>query len=146
EIDTPLLADPLKGGVFLAKQNDNPFGSLLAIYLTAGDPASGVQIKLAGKIEPDPSTGQLRTTFEDNPQLPFSDLNVDFFGGPRGALATPESCGSYQTTSSLAPWSATPTVISNSPFTIDSGCVQGFHPSFAAGTQNSQAGAYSPFT
>ena len=30
-------------------------------------------------------------------------------------------------------------------FAIDSGCVSGFSPSFTAGTQNAQAGAYSPF-
>src|SRR5262249_34911680 len=34
-VTTPLLPDPLTGGVYIARQNDNPFNSLLAIYVTA---------------------------------------------------------------------------------------------------------------
>ena len=33
EIDSPISADPLTGGIFLAKQHDNPFGSTFAIYI-----------------------------------------------------------------------------------------------------------------
>jgi hypothetical protein len=143
EVDTPLLADQLKGSVYLAKQNDNPFDSLLAIYVTAeGD---GVVIKLAGHIETDPVTGQLKTTFDNNPQQPFTDLKVDFFGGPRGALATPEACGHYAATAELTPWSGGATVTTGDSFDITTGCVSGFHPSFTAGTKNTQAGAFSPF-
>ena len=65
-IDTPLLEQDLEGGVYLAKQRDNPFNSTLAIYLVAEIP--GVVIKLPGKISPDPVTGQLQATFDDNPQ------------------------------------------------------------------------------
>jgi uncharacterized repeat protein (TIGR01451 family) len=143
ELDTPLLPDPLKGSVFLAQQTNNPFGSLLAIYLTAK--ADGVLVKLAGHLVADPVTGQLTTTFSNNPQLPFTDFKLDFFGGPRGALATPESCGTFTTGADLTPWSGTGTVSLSDPFTFNSGCVTGFAPSFSAGTQNAQAGAYSPF-
>jgi len=143
EVDTPLLPDPLKGGVYVAQQNNNPFGSLLAIYVTAE--ADGALIKLAGHVVANPVTGQLTTTFDNNPQLPFSDFKLDFYGGARAVLATPESCGSFDTQSFLSPWSGTPTVGSSDPFTISSGCVSGFSPSLTAGTQNAQAGAYAPF-
>src|SRR5262249_40580037 len=63
-IDTPTLDHPLIGSIFLASQNQNPFGSLLAIYLGVDDPESGIVLKLPGKIEADPKTGQLTTTFE----------------------------------------------------------------------------------
>ncbi len=143
EVDTPLLPDPLKGGVYVAQQDNNPFNSLLAIYVTAY--ADGVWVKLAGHVVADPVTGQLQTTFDNNPQLAFSDFKLDFFGGPLAALATPDACGTYMASSQFTPWSGTAPVSSSNTFEITSGCVSGFAPSFTAGTQNAQAGAYSPF-
>jgi hypothetical protein len=143
EVDTPLLPDPLVGGVYVAQPGANPFGSLLAIYVTAqGD---GALIKLAGHVVADPVTGQLTTTFSNSPQLPFSDFKLSFFGGPHAALATPEDCGTFTTQVSLAPWSGNPASLLSDPFALGSGCVAGFDPSFLAGTQSTQAGSYAPF-
>jgi len=146
QITTPLLPDTMTGNVYVAQQTNNPFGSLLAIYVTAQ--ADGVLIKLVGDVHANPVTGQLTTTFSNNPQLPFSDFKLGFYGGPLAALATPDQCGTYATTSDLTPWSSPgsgPDTTPSGSFTIDSGCVSGFSPSFTAGTQNPQAGAYSPF-
>ena len=104
EIQTPLLDHPVTGGVYLATQGTNPFGSLLALYIAVDDPLTGVVVKLAGKVEPDPVTGQLKTTFLNNPQLPFENLNLDLSGGPRASLTTPANCGAYTTTSDITPW------------------------------------------
>ena len=92
--------------VYVAAQDANPFKSLLALYVAVYDPATGVVIKLAGKVSLDPVTGQLTTTFDENPQLPFNDFKLDFFGGSRAALTTPFTCGSYAASSDLTPWSA----------------------------------------
>jgi hypothetical protein len=154
EVDTPLVDHPLAGAVYLAQQNQNPFNSLLAIYIVVDDPASGVIVKLAGHVVLDPQTGQLTTTFDNNPQLPFEDLKLDFFGGSRAPLVTPETCGTFDTTSELSPWSAAdpnnPTraemSLSSDPFEIRSGCVNSFTPSFSGGTVNSAAGAFTPFS
>ncbi len=147
EVNTPLLSTPLKGSVYVAQPNANKFGSLLAIYLTAE--ADGVWVKLAGHVEPNLQTGQLTTTFEENPQLPFTDLKLEFFGGQRAALSTPPGCGTYTTTTSLTPWSAPesgPPATPSSSFAITSGCAGGFSPSFAAGmTGSAQGGGFSPF-
>jgi hypothetical protein len=146
EIDSPISADPLTGGIYLAQPHNNPFGSLVAIYAVAE--ADGVLVKLAGNVQPDPVTGQLTTTFTNNPQLPFSDFKLDFFGGSRAVFASPESCGTFTSASDLAPWSAPGSGPDSTPsdsFAISSGCVGGFAPSFAAGTVNPQAGAFSPF-
>jgi len=147
EVHTPLLPDPLRGSVYLAQQNQNPFGSLLAIYVTAeGD---GVLVKLAGHVEADPSTGQLTTTLADNPQLPFSNFKLELFGGPRAGLATADDCGPFKTTASLEPWSAPdsgPLAERDSGFTVADSCVNGFSPKLSAGTVNPRAGAFSPFT
>jgi hypothetical protein len=146
EVDTPLLDHPLPGSVYLAKQGDNPFNSLLAIYLAINDPATGVVVKLAGHVEADPNTGQLTTTFANNPQLPFSDLKLHFFGGLRAPFITPPSCGTFQTQTSLTPWSGTPAVTPSDTFSINTGCGGGFAPSFTAGTTNNQAGGNTPFS
>jgi len=150
EVSSPLLADPLIGSVYVAQQGNlagngsNPFGSLLAIYVTAQ--ADGALIKLAGQVSLAPDTGQITTTFTNNPQLPFTDFKLSFFGGPRAALVTPSGCGTYTTTSSLTGYneaSATP----QDQFKIASGCTMGFSPAFAAGmTATAQAGGFSPFS
>jgi uncharacterized repeat protein (TIGR01451 family) len=151
EVDTPLLDHPLPGSIYLAQPFENPFGSsenpggsLLAIYVSIDDPETGVIVKLAGHVEADPGTGQLTTTFLENPQLPFTDFKLKFFGGPRAPLIAPAQCGMYQTSTSLTPWSGTPAVAPSDTFSIGSGCDGGFAPTFGAGTTSNQAGSYSP--
>ncbi len=157
EVDTPLLDHSLEGSVYVATPYENPFDSLLAIYIAVDDEESGVVIKLAGHVEVGPE-GQLTTTFSDNPQLPFEDFRLDFFGGDRAALKTPAACGTYTTTSSLTPWSApesgppaTPSDShqittapggGNCPTSADQ---LPNSPSFEAGTESPIAGAFSPF-
>jgi uncharacterized repeat protein (TIGR01451 family) len=146
-IDTPLLPDPLTGDVFLAAPHDNPFDSLLAIYIVAHGP--GVVVKLAGHVDPDPVTGQLTTTFDNNPQLPFSRLHLEFSGGPTAPLATPRQCGTYTTTSLLTSWSGK-IVPANSTFTLSHDGQGGacppahFTPSFTAKALNPVAARSNP--
>lgn len=106
EVDTPLLDQPLMGAVHVAMPFDNPFNSLLAIYIVVNDPDRGLVVKLAGHVFADPQTGQLTTTFDDNPQVPFDSFNLKFFDGPSAPLRTPAVCGAYKTTSEMTPWSA----------------------------------------
>ncbi len=143
EIDSPIQPDPLVGGIYLAQQNANPFGSLLAIYVAAE--SDGVLVKLAGQVVPNPVTGQLVTTFNNNPQLPFSDFKLDFFGGARAAVATPENCGTFTATSALTPWNGAGAAAPTDSFSINAGCVNGFSPTFTAGSTSTEAGAFTPF-
>ncbi|HEX6153795.1 MAG TPA: hypothetical protein VFZ19_09770 [Solirubrobacterales bacterium] len=150
KIVSPSLSNPMEGAVYLAKQGDNPFGSMLAAYIVAE--GEGVLLKLPGRIDTDPVTGQITTTFPNNPQLPFSELTVDFFGGPNAVLIAPEACGTYTVNAALTPWSGTGTVERGDSVTIGSGpnggpCPNGgFAPGFSAGTVNPVGGAFSPFT
>jgi hypothetical protein len=144
-IDTPLLDVPLTGDIILAKQDDNPFHSLLAMYIVAKGP--GVVIKLPGKIDADPVTGQLTTTFDNSPQLPFTRLHVAFRGGSQASLATPTACGTYSTRTSVTSWASDAPVSLESPMVIDSGCgARDLAPSLSAGTTNPLAGADSSFS
>jgi hypothetical protein len=153
EIKTPLLDDPLVGEVFLADQEANPFGSLLAVYLVVNDPLTGVLIKLPGEVRADPQTGRLTTVFDDNPQLPFEDLILHFRGGgPRSEFATSEVCGNFPTEGEWTPWSAPESgapAQTSSSFSVTSNCASSpgarpFGPSFHAGTTTTQAGGYNP--
>lgn len=158
EVDSPLVDHPLPGAVYLASQNANPFKSLLALYVTVYDAQTGVVIKLPGKVSLDPVTGQLTTTVDEDPQLPFTDFKLDLFSGSRAALTTPLTCGSYATSTDLTPWSspegadATP---SSLPFTVSdapggAACVPTEAqapntPGFEAGSASPVGGSYSPF-
>jgi hypothetical protein len=144
EITSPLIPDHLTGGVYVARQGENPFGSLLAMYIAAE--ADGARVKLAGHIVADPVTGQLTTTFTETPQIPFNDFKLNLFGGRHGAIATPNTCGAPNTNVSLAPWDGLAPTKFELPFTTTIGCVSGFTPAFEAGTVSAQGGAYAPFT
>ena len=151
EVTTPLLEDKLPGAVYVAKPFDNPFGSLLAIYLAVEDEKTGIVAKLAGKVTPDPATGRLTARFTENPELPIEDIDLHFFSGARGVLTTPLTCGTKTTTSTLTPWS-TPEGADAHPsssFATSVGCSasEADAPktvSFSAGTQTPLSGAYSP--
>ncbi|HEV3094025.1 MAG TPA: hypothetical protein VGY30_05865 [Solirubrobacteraceae bacterium] len=155
-LHTPLLEEPIEGNVFVAAPRINPFGTLLALYMVLEDPYVGVLVKQAGKVETDPVTGQITTTFDEIPQLPFSDFDFKFREGARAPLVTPATCGTYTTNAVFTPWS-TPahTVESQSQFGIVHGigggsCPPGGTPPFApeviAGTLNNNAASYTPFT
>jgi hypothetical protein len=162
-IETPLVDHPIPGSIFLAKQTENPFGSLIALYIAVEDPITGVVIKLPGRVETNPVTGQITNVFEQNPQLPFEDLKVDLFNGARAPLRTPQTCGEsaatpdFTTTTSLVPWTAPEgsTAHPSDSFALaqasGGGPCAATHaqlpnaPSFEAGTANPLAGAYSPF-
>jgi hypothetical protein len=159
EITTPLLPNPLRGSVFLAQQGNlpgngsNPFGSLLAIYLDVKDPVSGVLVKLAGEVKPDPATGQLVTTFLNNPAVPFDNLKLSFSGGPRGSLINPPACGSYTTSTEMTPWSGGASASPSWAFQIVSGpqgepcsLLGGFSPQLVSGTESNQAAGFSPYS
>ena len=144
KIKTPLLAEELEGDVILAKQNENPFNSLLALYIAVKGP--GFWLKLPGKVDLEPATGQVTTTFDNNPQLPFEHLHLELTGGPRSALALPSACGSYAAETEFVSWASNTPVIQQLPITVNQGCgTGGFSPGLQAGTVNPKAGAFSPF-
>lgn len=165
EVESPLLeGELLEGSVFVATQDDpstsqpgaeNPFDTMIAVYLVIKDRDLGIVVKQAGKVEPDPRTGQLVTTFDEIPQVPFSHLRLHLRGGERAPLIAPDACGTFTTRAELTPWAdPTKVVVSTASFAIAAGvgggpCPPGgtppFAPGFDAGSLDPTAGAYTPF-
>ncbi len=163
KIRSPLLPPGhlVEGGMYLASpQNfhvfpaENPFESLVAMYIVAEDPVSGTVVKLPGKVALNQATGQITATFEGNPQLAFEDAEIHLLGGERAPLATPARCGTYTTNATFTPWSGNPPVTSSSSFQITSGpngapcpgTSLPFTPSLASGSTNIDGGSFSPLT
>ncbi|MGH9021441.1 MAG: hypothetical protein ACRDV0_10560, partial [Acidimicrobiales bacterium] len=150
EITTPLLSHPLKGDIYILGSNPPN----LQLLMTAS--GSGVNLKLVGTVHLNEQTGQLTTTFEKTPDLPFTEFTLSFSGGAQAALATPLRCGTYASSADFTPWS-TPAVADAFPtsqFAINAGpggapCPSGalpFSPSMTAGATTDQAGGYTSFT
>ena len=160
KLTTPLLAEPLTGYIFLAEPGCNPCsdqdasdGKMYKLYMQFE--GSGIVQKVEGTVYANTTTGQLTATFLNNPQFPFSELQVAFKGGLRAGLATPQNCGTFASTSDLTPWSApyTPDATPASSFDVSwngagEGCPSSppLTPSFSAGTSNPNAAQFSPFT
>jgi hypothetical protein len=154
---SPLLEEPVEGSLYLATPYENPFGTLTALYMVARAPERGILVKQAGKIELNESTGQITTTFEGLPPIPFSSFKLHFREGARAPLATPQSCGEYKTLAKFTPFSASSdaeAIPSEASFQIEKGpeggaCPGGglppFKPGLIAGSINNAAGKFSPF-
>ena len=150
EIETPVLAKPLRGGVYVMPSNP-PHVKLL---VTAQ--GEGVFVKLIGNVDLDEATGRLTTTFEKTPELPFTDFKLSFSGGAQAALSTPTQCGTYTTTSDFVPWSSPfeDDAFPTSSFQITAGpngapCPSStlpFSPSMIAGSTTDQAGGFTSFS
>jgi hypothetical protein len=147
EVDVPALERTLQGSVYQRTPED---GKLFRFWVVTDE--QGVHLKLPAEIQANPLTGQVTTVFSGIsslgglPQVPFSELRLHVFGGPRAPLATP-GCGTHQTSYAFFPWSGKPPASGNTAMQITSGCGKGgFKPWFEAGSMGSAAGAFSPFT
>jgi hypothetical protein len=101
--------------------------------------------------------GQLITTFDETPSLPFTEFELNFSGGAQAALATPTQCGSYAATSAFAPWTV-PFTAEVFPASLSFGIKAGpgggacpsnpmpFSPELIAGATTDQAGGFTNFS
>jgi hypothetical protein len=143
EVTTPVLEETLTGDVVLGepKSTDPASGQMLRLFLVLRNKERGLLVKIHGTSTADPATGQLRATFDNNPQLPFDELSVELKGGSRGVLATPPRCGTTAATGwALTPWSRAHLpagqqnpVAASSDWPVDSNCAFGFNPGLRAG-------------
>jgi hypothetical protein len=156
QIKTPALEEALKGAVYLAAPACDPCspqdaqdGRVVRLFVqVVGEGESGIIVKLEGVGQINQQTGQITTTFNENPQLPFSQFKLTLGGGERATLANPRACGAATTTLDLTPWSTpfTPDATPSSTFDVTGCYASQFNPTFTAGTTSNQAGEFSPFT
>ncbi len=161
-VHTPIFSDLLSGAVYLAKPNDpatptpgteNPFDTLISIYMLAKSPQRGVMVKLAGKLVPNPQDGTLTASFDNLPQLPYTELEVSFRSGQRSFLITPPRCGYVDTRIGLTPWGNGENLDADSFTLIKTGigggpCPSGtppFEPSVTSGAVNSNVNSFTPY-
>lgn len=104
---SPLPEGPLTGNVYVGEQlsRDPASGQAYRIFVEAGSTRYGISARLIGNVSADPQTGQLRTTFAENPQVPFDSFRLKFDGGPRAPLTSPPICGPHTATAQMTPWS-----------------------------------------
>jgi hypothetical protein len=162
-VRSPLFAEAFEGAIYLATPDDpgtatpateNPFDSLIAVYLVAKAPERGLVVRMAGRIDPD-SAGNLVASFDNLPQLPYTDLDVGFRAGQRSFLITPAACGPARTQIEITPWAdALPATSAVSDSAIETGVGGGpcpppgsppFSPGAIAGAVNSNVGSYTPY-
>lgn len=135
---SPLLEEPVEGALYVATPYENPFNSLLALYMVLRVPDRGVVVKLPGKVTLDPDSGQLTTVFDHIPQLPVADFHLHIREGAQASLATPDACGSYGAVMRFVPWAKPEdSVVSTNSTSIDHGVNGGPCPSGAPRSSHS---------
>jgi hypothetical protein len=146
----------LEGNVYIAKQesSDPTSGNEYRIFIDAGSSRYGIDVRLVGHVFADPLTGQLTTKVAEIPQVPFTGFTLDFVGGQRAVLSSPPTCGPNTSGARMTPWSGNPAATPAGNFSLHAtpgggACAatlaaRPFAPSFAAGPQSTQAGAFSP--
>jgi hypothetical protein len=160
--DSQFEGDLLTGAVYLAKPDDpatpahgveNPFDTLISIYMLAKSPQRGVMVKLAGTLTPNSSDGTLTAHFDTLPQLPYTELEIAFRSGQRSFLITPPHCGYTPTEIIANPYGSAP-VYDELSYTllktgVDGGpCPTGippFNPAVTSGAVNSNVNAFTPY-
>jgi hypothetical protein len=147
-IETPLLRNTLRGGVFVLGSEPPSIKLLLA---ASGE---GVNLKLPATLELNETTGQPTLVLDGAPQLAVSSLKVILSGGAHAALVSPPVCGQY--TSSADFMAAGSPLVEEAPrtstFAVESGVggaacgTPSFAPALSAGSSTDQAGGYGSFS
>jgi hypothetical protein len=146
----------LEGNVYIGKQesSDPTSGNEYRIFIDAGSARYGIDVRLLGHVFADPITGQLTTKVAEIPQVPFTSFTLDFVGGQQAVLSSPPTCGPNTGTAQMTPWSGNPAATPVGSFSLHATpgggpcaatlAARPFAPSFAAGPNGTQAGAFSP--
>ncbi|HYI81074.1 MAG TPA: hypothetical protein VEW67_09465 [Thermoleophilaceae bacterium] len=143
-----LLDLPLDGHLILGapKSTDPASGRMFRMFLVVRSAEQGLLVKLLGSAVADPRTGRLTVRFDENPQLPFDEVNVDVKGGDNAVLALQQRCDSRPWATELRPWSRNAPVVEGGGFVTQTNCGFDFAPSLEAGMSSRSAGGSGSFS
>jgi len=169
EVDSPPLAHPLVGDVYVGVQKgmDPESGDVFRILLEAKNLEEGIVARLIGRVKANRQTGELTAVLTDKlvgqfagelpeglPQVPFESIRVNF-DASKQVLTSPPIC-TTEGVSQFEPWARPGTHVDvTSKVTLSSDPSGGpcpktmaerkFAPSYKAQTDSTKAGAYTPF-
>ncbi|HEV2859308.1 MAG TPA: hypothetical protein VGW80_12990 [Solirubrobacterales bacterium] len=169
EVDSPPLAETLKGNVYVGTQNSNDpeSGEQFRILLEAKSEHEGIAARLVGKVKANAKTGQLTAVITDKlkgqfagdlpeglPQVPFKSIRVKL-DGAKQVLTSPPVC-TAEGTSHFEPWARpgenkpvkSAVTLTKDPTGGDcpkTMAERKFAPGYKANSNSNKAGAYSPF-
>jgi hypothetical protein len=114
EIDAGVLPEPIVGAVYLGE----PAGTeRLRLFVVAVQEA--LALKFVSSMQPD-SSGRMRTTLRDLPQVGIDKISLKLSGGPTSLLATPVGCGPVTGSARFVPYGDGPAVDSTATTAITS--------------------------
>ncbi len=148
---SPLFLQTFEGPVYYGTRTPTAFNRLFVDV-----PIPGVHLKLTGRVNLNAANGQVTTVFGDLPQLPFTNFELTFQGGPHSVLVTPQSCGPQTATADLVPFArltdptppnATPTASFTTSFDgAGAACQTLFQPWFNSSLTNAKSGGTGSYT
>ena len=130
----------------------NPFSSLIAMYLIAEEPQSGCARQARGGGVAEPGNGADHDELRRHPAAAVQRPEARIPRRGTRRARDPRACGSYTTEATLTPWSGTKPVTTTSSFQVTSGpggspCPSGalpFSPSVLSQAHAVNAGALQP--
>jgi hypothetical protein len=169
EVESPPLAEPLVGDVYVGTQNsrDPESGDQFRILLEAKSEHEDINARLVGRIVANKTTGDLNVVLNDKlvnqfagelpeglPQVPFESIKVHI-DGTKNVLTSPPVCEASGT-SRFEPWArpgeqkpvTSSVTLSKDPTGGDCPktlAERKFAPGYKAKMNETKAGSYSPF-
>jgi len=114
EIDAAVLPEPIVGAVYLGE----PVGTeRLRLFVVAVK--EGLALKFVSSLQPD-SSGLMRTTLRDLPQVGINKISLNLSGGSKALLATPLGCGPITGSARFVPYGDGPAVDSTATAAVAS--------------------------
>ena len=147
---TPLLLRTFEGAVYYGTRTPTAFNRLFVDVQLPG-----ARLKLTGRVTLNEANGQVTTTFQDLPQLPFTSFDLTFQGGARSVLVTPQACGPHTAAADLTPYArltdptppnATPGITFTTSFDgAGATCAAALRPWFTTTPSNLRSGGRTTF-